>query len=120
MNKALTQMTPILPKTWVPDQLVRDWNDRKKSELLWDHEIDYNPPANAGKRTPVTRDNDERPAERESKRFKKPRRDRDKSEHKTARQSSHSERRDKKSHSKGRAPKSQSMLAKKAAIPRDR
>ena len=97
MNKALTQMTQILPKTWVPDQLVRDWNDRKKSDPLWDHEIDYNPPANTGKRTAVTHDHDEQSAERESKRFNKPRRDSDKSERKRARQSSHRERRDKRS-----------------------
>ena len=44
MNKLLTQICVGLPK-WKPSGEVRSWNDQRKDELEWDHEIDYRAPA---------------------------------------------------------------------------
>ena len=43
MSKLLTQICVSLPK-WKPDSSVRQWNDQRKVDFQWDHEIDYRPP----------------------------------------------------------------------------
>jgi hypothetical protein len=48
MNKLLTQICVGLPK-WKPSGEVRSWNDQRKDELEWDHEIDYRAPASVKK-----------------------------------------------------------------------
>ena len=39
MNKLFTQMSGTLPKMWKPDNLVKEWNEQKRKDLSWDHEV---------------------------------------------------------------------------------
>jgi hypothetical protein len=41
MNKMLTQLCTTLVK-WRPDPQVRQWNDQRKKDFSWDHEVEYN------------------------------------------------------------------------------
>jgi hypothetical protein len=44
MNKLLTQLCTTLQK-WKADHQVRQWNDQRKKDFDWDHEVDYRAPA---------------------------------------------------------------------------
>jgi hypothetical protein len=57
MNKLLTRIGSTLGK-WKAGPEVREWNDQRKIDFQWDHEIDYNPPIRSGDKR--TRDPDDR------------------------------------------------------------
>jgi len=46
MGKLLTQLCPDLPH-WKPGKMVRSWNDQRKIDYQWAHEIDYRPPVSS-------------------------------------------------------------------------
>ena len=49
MSKLLTKICHTLPR-WKADQQVRSWNDQRKRDLQWDHEISYQAPESSSKK----------------------------------------------------------------------
>ena len=46
MGKLLTQLCPDFPH-WKPGKMVKSWNDQRKIDYQWAHDIDYRPPVSS-------------------------------------------------------------------------
>ena len=46
MGQLLTQLCPDFAH-WKPGKMVKSWNDQRKIDYQWDHEIDYRPPVSS-------------------------------------------------------------------------
>jgi hypothetical protein len=55
MNKLLTHLCATFPK-WKADLQVRQWNDQKRKDLQWEHEVDYRPPHTSTDKDPLDQD----------------------------------------------------------------